>query len=111
MNIYHAEIELGGETRTLECHFEIEDHGLPFIYNAVMVTRTCPADGIWYDSDGKANDGPHDENLSVTVHLSKAQLNHYAAEIQQYLLDQSVDFSHEERLIEQYFKRTERIAA
>ena len=111
MNIYHAEIEFGGETRTLECHFEIEDHGILFIYNAVMVTRTCPADGIWYDRDGKANDGPHYEKISVTVHLSKAQLQYYANEIQQHLLEQSVDFPYEERLIEQYFRRTERIAA
>lgn len=110
MNTYHAEIELGGETRTLECHFEIEEYGIVYIYNAVMVTRTCPANRIWYDEKGNANDGPHDEKLSVTIHLSKAQLQYYENEIKQHLIEQ-YEFCREERLIEQYFKRTERIAA
>ena len=96
MNMYCTEIELGDETRKLELHYELEDHGLPFIYNAVMIQRVCPEDGIWYDEKGESNPGPHDLKMSITGFLSPHQTRFYAEQIQQELLEQWVDYSRED---------------
>lgn len=104
MNSYTTDIELGGETRTVELHYEIEEDGIPFIYSAQMVFRICKEDEIWYDHTGHANQGPHDLKVSITELLSANQLQFYANEIQQDLLERTVDYSREEALIENWFR-------
>ncbi len=69
---YETTISIGGEEHQIEVDFEVDPDRSIEVDRVVLLHLLAGENGIWYDDNGTACQGPHWIETDITIHISPA---------------------------------------